>query len=280
MMQAPIAQEGRQPRRAPFTFTVLVAMAALLCSATASAKWFATPEFAEPGSRPQRLLIAPTEAIFFKEKVLLKEEMVKEARVLEDGVGEALKKLLTEKGYEVVMPTIAEINADGELQSLFGDARRRFNNELISITHKPKGVKYRRFEVGDTARLLADHYKVDAIVYPRMLAEGIGAGKMAMAVIFGVGTGYSRMDFGIVDGGTGIVTAYYWQVLAGIGFKQLTVKAADTTEKLTNLTLKKYPVPKKKLKIRISEDELREIEAAPDENEDEVLAELEALLAE
>ncbi|MEO0423386.1 MAG: hypothetical protein AAF184_13685 [Pseudomonadota bacterium] len=265
-------------RRGPLAVLGVAMM--LLLPITASAKWFATPDFADPSERPKRLLLLPTQAVLFHQKILLQEEMLAETEMLEQGMDASLRAHFEELGYELVSLSIEEITADEELRDLYASARTSFSTEQKSITRKPKGVKYERFNGGDGSRLLARRFDVDAVVYPRLIAEAVGAGKVAMAILLGGGAGYSRVDVGVVDAESGVVSAYYFINTGGLPMKKMLNNTREVTDRIVLATLKRYPAPDKKLKIRISDEELAKLEAEPDENEDKVLDDLEDLLGE
>ncbi len=142
---------------------------------------------------------------------------------------------------------------------------------------KPKHVRYGRYGMGDELRSLAKQLGADAIVFARVQGVEISMGKAIMgALLGGTQSSFARMDICVVNGQSAKIVGYFDGKVA-VGLSDLTARAEKSITKLAKKTLKKYPDTKKRIKVRIPKrKQIQEEES--DEDEDAVLAELEALL--
>ena len=257
----------------------------LVVPSLVAAKWV-TPEFGDPDARPHKVLILPPHATLRKKKMIKSEEYIAETAALETHASVALQKQLEERGYEVIVLSAEDVNADPALQEMVLRANERYDEEEPKIIRKRKRLKYGRYGVGDTVRPIAVRFGVDAVAFTRLDAVGSGVGQAVFVALVGGSAGTQNYSFAIADAASGQIEGYY-VAMTQWGFTQLVEQTPKVMEKMTKLLLKKYPDSGKKIKVRLSKKELAKIEAEEQSesgiigDEQEVdIAELEALLGE
>ena len=240
-----------------------------------------TTEFRNLELRPTTIALLPPETTLKKKKTFSSEEMISESAMLEASLTNALSKRITELGYELRIVTLEDTQADDKLAALMTQANQRYNEEYSKIVaFKVSGVKYRRYSVGADARILADYLNVDAVAFPRMQAVG------HTTFSFG-GSGSINMEFGIVHARTGDIEGFFGAVNIGGPFsggksiKSILKKPDKHMRKIVKTSTKKMPAAGKALKPEnLDITKIRALELHDPMDEEDMLSDLEALLAE
>ena len=225
---------------------VAVVLAVCALSALAAhAKGYMTPGFRAKKTRPMRVVVLPPHAEFTKEKVVMTDEMVAEARALEDEAAKALAAQLSEKGYKARVLSHAEIQKKPGLAQIVKRVNDRYNEERSKIINGPKQVRKRRYKVGSDAVQLCAILKTDGIVFARVFANGVSGGKATMSAVFNLGIPRARssayMSTAVVEGRQGFVEGYFYAFEA-TSMGQLTKKPAKIMGQLAGKALSKYPL--------------------------------------
>ena len=253
----------------------------LLQSISARAGGFMTPEYARAEYRPKTMVVIPPRAEIVKKKVTGIEQLVEEGSILEDATSLVLKDKFGELGYQIRILSVEEVNADPGLQDLVRRMNERYDDELARIVADEKSVRARRFTCGDEAQILATRLGAEALIMTRIQASGATGGQAAMAMIFGGSRGFAAMSVGVIAGDNGDVEAFFDGVDSGMSDNALMERPVETMTKVTKKTLKKFPAASKTAKVskRWPQSTDREV-AEAGKSDDEVLADLEALLGE
>jgi hypothetical protein len=239
-----------------------------------------TTEFRNLELRPRSIALLPPLSSLKKKGVFATEDQVGETAQLELALTREIEKQLSSRGYQVRTLTAEEINADAELKALLSNANQRYNEEYGRIVAlKVSGVKYRRFSVGNEARLLARYLKVDAVAFPRMQAVG---GSGAAIVFSPTGGGQINMEFALVHARTGDIEAFFGAInsggLFGKSLNSILEKPDKHMAKISKTATKKMPDVDKALKPDRLKEEPKELVLYDDVDEESVLDDLEGLL--
>ena len=250
-----------------------------ICAMSACAAM--TTEFRDGTLRPRTVALLPVQAQLYKKGVFASDELVSEARPLEDSLAEQLTENIAEQGYEVRRITHEEVGEDEVLSDLLTEAEARFEQEyqLIADT-KLKGVKYRRFSVGDPARLLASYLGVDALVFTRLQAEG----QTGANAVFGVSQGGElHAATSYVHVRTGDIEALFGGrhiPFGGKSIEKLIAKPAKHTAKLAEMSTRKLPEVDEVLKPeKLDQEQVRAVKLYDQGGDSDVLADMQDLLA-
>jgi len=241
-----------------------------------------TTEFRNLELRPKSIALLPPMSSLSKKGVFTTGEEATDTVQLEQALTRELDKQLSNRGYEVRTLSADEISADPTLGTLLHNADQRYNEEYGRIaTFKVSGVKYRRFSVGEEARLLARHLGVDAVAFPRMQAVGA----TGAAILFSpTGGGEINMEFALVHARTGDVEAFFGAINQGGVFGKSLSGILENPDKhmakISRTATKKMPKVSQALKPEKLKDEVNELVLYDDVNENAVLGDLEELLEE
>ena len=241
-----------------------------------------TTEFRDLTLRPATIALLPPQATLHQKQVLSTEEMVAEARPLEDALAADLASGFEKLGYEVLLLSDAKLEADQELAALVLQANQRYDAELDKmVASELKGVKYRRYSVGTEARLLANYLEVDAVAFARL--EAIGASGGQKLIGFG-NQGQIHLGVSIAHARTGDIEAFFGgnnTPMFGKSISGITKKPGKTTAKITKTALKKMPEVAQALRPeKLEAENVRTVQLHDAEEESDVLDDLESLLEE
>ncbi|MEH6548364.1 MAG: hypothetical protein V7711_17955 [Pseudomonadales bacterium] len=239
-----------------------------------------TPEFRSMSLRPKTIALLPPLASLATKHVFTSEEMVAEARPLEESLALALENRLSSLKYDVRRITFEELEGDDKLRRLVGDAERRFDEERGKIVSgKIEGVKYRDYTLGTEARQLARYLKVDAVAFTRM--QALGQTGAALAIGFG-SNGKMHMSMSLVHAKTGDIEGFFGGIntpLFGKSISSILKKPDKHTKKMVKTATKKMPHAEKVLKPeKLDADKVRVAKIYDSEPGDDVVGDLEALL--
>lgn len=168
-----------------------------------------TSEFAAGTTRPVTVVVLPSEVELTKQRLIRREAQVEEAGVLESHLTEAVARELRERNYDVRIIDAAAIARDPSLQEVVIDANRRFSEMLTNVQarlRKSRFVEERRYNAGDTVKLVASRLGVDAVVFTRM--QIIAPAKGVRAINLGMAGETAMMTVTIVDGTSADIEAY------------------------------------------------------------------------
>ena len=241
-----------------------------------------TTEFRDLTLRPKRIAVLPAHATLHQKKVLSTDEMVAQARPLEDALGLDLKKQIERQGYEVRLLTEAELDADAQLSDFVVQANKRYDAELDRmVASNLKGVKYRRYSIGEEGRLLANYLDVDAVAFARLDAIGASGGQR----LIGFGNqGQIHLGVSIVHARTGDIEAFFGAnntPAFGKSIDGFTKNPPKTTGKISKTAFKKLPKVAKALDAeKLDQNEIRPLQLYDQEDEESLIDDLEELLAE
>ena len=241
-----------------------------------------TTEFRNLELRPKTIALLPPLSSLAKKGVFSSQDQVGETALLEASLTRELEKQLTSRGYEVRVLSAEEINNNIDLKTLLNNADQRYDEEYTRIVAlKVSGVKYRRFSVGEQARLLAQYLEVDAVAFPRM--QAVGASGAAM-VFSPTGGGQINMEFALAHARTGDIEAFFGAInsggLFGKSLDSILEKPDKHMAKIAKTATKKMPKVGKALKAQKLKEEVNELVLYDEVNEETVLDDLEGLLDE
>lgn len=257
----------------------LIFCLAVLFSSSAFAARNMTLEFHEPETRPKSLLIIPVQAQLQITRVGQNEPVVAESAAWESKSLEDLVAGLEKRGYTVSVLDQQAVSDDPELLNLVAEVNSDFDDTSTQMMRKPKEILTRRYNIGSSARQLAQIRNVDAIVIPRVSASAQAGGALIMGALVGGSTpNMSVMSLTVVDAGTADVEAYFVGVGGGLNIEKL--KAADDTviQKMVDKSLKKYPASDKTLKLGKKARARAVARNASDQEDEDVMNELEDLI--
>lgn len=242
-----------------------------------------TAEFRNLELRPESIALLPAHSSLKKKGVFSSDDSVGETAVLENALGDALEKRISALGYVVRRVTLEQIQANAQLATLVNNANQRYDEEYSKIVaFKLSGVKYRRYSVGEQARLLATYLDVDAVAYPRMQAVGAtGAGRLFSPT----GGGQINMEFGLTHVRTGDIEAFFGAInqggLFGKSMASILAKPDKHMQKIAKTATKRMPKVGKALKRQqLTQGQPRELVLYDPVDEEAVLDDLEGLLDE
>ena len=244
----------------------------------AEAGYWMTPEFSRDEERPLVLALLPPRAEVMQDKVASMEQMIHEGAKIEDAAGVVVTNTLTGKGYQIRPFTNDEINSDPVLKDLTHRFNERYDDERQQILQRKKDVRSRRFTCGEEAEILATKLGVDGIVVVRIHASGASGGQKMMAALIGGSSGYTTMDISILAADTGDVEAYFDGLVSGTSDNDIVQKPEKVMAKVSKKTFKKFPKTGETVKVKKSWPQNTRKEPEATQSEDEMLAELEALL--
>jgi hypothetical protein len=241
-----------------------------------------TTEFRNLELRPTTIALLPALSSLKKKGVFASEDQVGETALLEVSLARELEKQLTSRGYVVRTLSAEEVSGDSDLKALLNNADQRYDEEYSRIVAmKVSGVKYRRFSVGEEARLLAKYLEVDAVAFPRMQAVGASGA----AILFSpTGGGKINMEFALVHARTGDIEAFFGAInqggLFGKSLASIIEKPDKHMAKIAKTATKKMPKVGKALKAEKLRAEVNELVLHDEVDEEAVLEDLEGLLDE
>ena len=262
--------------RAKFFLLVAVATSFLLGNSAWAARNM-TLEFHEPETRPKTLLVVPVQAQLQISRVGQNEPVVAESAQWESKSLEDLIAGLEAKGYSVSV--VDGENQEPEVQRLVTEVNSDYDDASTQMARKPKEILKRRYNIGSSARELAQKHGADALVIPRVSASAQAGGALVMSALVGGGTpNMAVMSLTVVDAGTGDVEAYFVGVGGGLNVDKL--KAADDTviQKMVDKSLKKYPQSDKTLKLGKKARARAVARSVPEAEEEAVIDDLEDLI--
>ena len=241
-----------------------------------------TTEFRDLTLRPATIALLQPRAVLHQKNVLSTEEMVAEARPLEEALAADLVSGFKKLGYEVRLLGDAELEADPELAALVLQANRRYDEELDNmVASELKGVKYRRYSVGTEARVLANYLEVDAVAFARLEAVGASGGQQ----LIGFGNqGQIHLGVSIAHARTGDIEAFFGgnnTPMFGKSISSIIEKPNKVTAKVTKTAFKKMPAVAKALKPeKLEAEKIRTAQLYDADEESDVIGDLESLLEE
>lgn len=241
-----------------------------------------TTEFRDLTLRPATIALLQPQAVLHQKNVLSTEEMVAEARPLEEALAADLVSGFEKLGYEVRLLGDAELEADPELAALVLQANRRYDEELDNmVASELKGVKYRRYSVGTEARVLANYLEVDAVAFARLEAVGASGGQQ----LIGFGNqGQIHLGVSIAHARTGDIEAFFGgnnTPMFGKSISSIIEKPNKVTAKVTKTAFKKMPAVAKALKPeKLEAEKIRTAQLYDADEESDVIGDLESLLEE
>jgi hypothetical protein len=249
-----------------------------------------TNEFRTLELRPKTIALLPARSSLTQDGAFNTESKVGETAGLEDALGNSLEKEISGLGYTVRRLTFDEIGQDPGLSSLLNAANQRYDEEYATIVaFKVKGVRYRRYSVGEESRRLANYLGVDAVAFPRMQVVGSSSGAKWMS---GLGlqegqAGGINMEFGLVHARTGDIEALFGGVaksstgpMGGVSFKKIIKKGDKYMQDIAETATKKMPEFDEALKPQKLDEEATKLVLYDNVDEDEVLDGLGDLLGE
>lgn len=242
-----------------------------------------TTEFRNLELRPKSIALLPAHSSLKQKGVFSSDDLVGETAILEKSLGDALEKRISALGYEVRRVTLEQVQEDAKLATLVNNANQRYDEEYSKIiVFKLSGVKYRRYSVGEQARLLATYLGVDAIAYPRMQAVGAtGAGIMFSPT----GGGQINMEFGLTHVRTGDIEAFFGAIntggLFGKSISSILEKPDKHMQKIAKTATKRMPKVGAALRPqKLKHDQIRELQLFDVVDEELIIDDLEGLLDE
>lgn len=243
--------------------TLVLVTAACAVSSTALAARPFTEEFASGATRPGSIAILPVEATIVRAKVAETQGLVDESVVYGELFAEQLESHMTGKGYTVQIVDPVRINADPKLQEYVVDANRAYD-EMMS-GYRPKKLRRRELNAGDSTRLLADYLGVDAIAFATLNMTITPAGKAIVSALIGGATSGTNAMMGLVSGSTGDLEA----VLFGVNFvppgdltdAQMQAEVVQVAERTANGLPPADPSLRVEVAAGDDEESLEEIEA-------------------
>jgi hypothetical protein len=271
------------------------AMLVLLCSQPAIAGvclWGEcsemTNEFRSMELRPNSIALLPARSSLTQDGVFNSESKVGETAGLEDALANSLEKEIGDLGYTVRRLTFDEIGNDPHLAELLNAANQRYDEEYATIVaFKVKGVRYRRYSVGEESRRLANYLGVDAVAFPRMqiVASSSGAKWAAGLGVTEGQQGGINMEFGLVHARTGDIEAFFGGVsksgtgsFGGVSYKKILKKADKYMQDIAETATKKMPEFDEVLKPQKLDEEATQLVLYDAVDEESVLDDLEGLL--
>jgi hypothetical protein len=180
--------------------TLVTLLVALACSTEALAERGFTDDFVSGATRPHSIALLPAEASITRQQVVETTGLIDESVVFGAQFNAEVEKILTDKGYDVLIVDSDQINADRVLQEYVVDTKRAYD-EMIA-RYRPKKLNERIYNAGDSARLLAAHLGVDAIGFAKLGITITPAGKAIVSALIGGTTSGASATIGIVDGDT------------------------------------------------------------------------------
>ncbi len=282
-------QSIRRISTAAFAVSVLLVSQSVLAAVCIWGECSAmTTEFRIMELRPKSIALLPARSTLTENGVFNSESRVGETAELEDYLAIALESRISGLGYEVRRLTIEGIAADPQLASLVNAANQRYDEEYTTIVaFKVKGVKYRRYSVGEESRLLANYLGVDAVAFPRMQINAASSGSKWLSNL-GVKDETQagiHMEFGLVHARSGDIEAFFGAVAGGVrkpSFKKILKKAEKYMNEIAKTATKKMPKADAALKPEKldADKERRELVLYDPVDEESVLDDLEGLLGE
>ena len=249
-----------------------------------------TNEFRTLELRPKTIALLPARSTLTQDGAFNSESKVGETAGLEDALANSLEKEISALGYSVRRLTFDEIGQDPQLSALLSAANQRYDEEYATIVaFKVKGIRYRRYSVGEESRRLAKYLGVDAVAFPRMQVVGASSGSKWMS---GLGmkegkAGGINMEFGLVHARTGDIEALFGGVsksstgtFGGVSFKKILKKADKYMQDIAETSVRKMPKVDKALKPQKLDEEATELVLYDDVDEEAVLDDLDDLLGE
>ena len=230
----------------------------------------ATDEFEAGSTRPVSIVVLPSQVELTKQRMIRREAQVEESGQLESHLTDAVAAEFRARDYDVRVIDAAAISKDPQLQELVVDANRRFTEMMTNVQarlKKSKHVQQRRYNAGDTVKLLAARLGVDAVAFTRM--QIIAPSGAVRALNFGIGGETAMMTVTVVDGTTADIEAYittptFRRGSMFGGHDQIMENPDEEMAKYAGATLDDLP---------FADPSLRE-----EESEDDVLSDLESLL--
>ena len=261
------------------TFCFRVGLAAILLAIVLPAdagRWM-TPEFSRNEERPVIIALLPPRAEVVQDKLTSMDQMVHEGAKVEDAAAVVVTNTLTGKGYQVRPISNDEINSDSELKDLVHRFNERYEDERQQIMQGRKGVRSRRFTCGEEAEILAKRLGVDGIAVVRIVSSAASGGQQVLAFIGG-SSGRTDMDVAILAADTGDVEAFFDAFITGTSDNDIVERPEKEMAKVSKKTLKKFPKTGEVVKVKRSWPQHTRKEPEATQSEDEMLADLEALL--
>jgi transposase len=214
-------------------------------AAAAHAKGYMTPAFRAKQTRPMRIAVLPPHADFIKDKVLINDEMLQEARVLEAESARALAAQLEARGYQARVLSPEQIQKKPALAAAVKRVNDRYNEEWRKMVRKPRQVRQRRYSAGAEVVSLCSMLKVDGVAVARIQAVGVSKGKVAFSAIMNFGPpaqrSYARLDMGVLEGRRGAVEGYFTGY-ESTSLRQLVKKPAHVMGQVAENALRRYPL--------------------------------------
>ncbi len=247
-----------------------------------------TNEFRTMELRPKTIALLPARSTLTQDGAFNSESKVGETAGLEDALGKSLHKEISSQGYTVRRVTFDEMGKDPQLSALMNAANARYDEEYATIVaFKVKGVRYRRYSVGEEGRKLAKYLGVDAVAFPRMQVVGSSTGSKWMA---GLGMSEGRqgginMEFGLVHARTGDIEALFGGVsksstgpMGGVSFKKIIKKGDKYMQDIAETSVRKLPKVDEQLKPEKLDEEATKLVLYDEVDEEAVLDDLDDLL--
>ncbi len=236
--------QGTRPGRAAIVGSL--ALAGMLAAPAVHAYGVMTKEFKKGETRTAKVVILPPYAEFHKAKAIMREEMMEECIALERATAKWLAAKYEERGYEPVLVTMEQIEADPELAEMFRRVNARYDQDFPKLMRKPKKVKKKQVDLGEEGRHLAAMLDADTLAIIRVRAVQTTGGKKALGFLFGgvAGAVSSRSNAGVfvatMHGRSGLVESFFW------GYdrckSRALVEEPDTViRKASNSCFKKFP---------------------------------------
>jgi hypothetical protein len=250
----------------------LAAAAALLAAGALRAELHSTKEFDAGTTRPVTVAVLPSQVELVKQRLIRQEAQVEEAGDLETHLTSAIESEFKSRGYDVRAIDAAAIAQDPELQELVVDANRRFSEMLTNLQvrlKKSRHVEERRYNAGDTVKVLASRLGVDAVVFTRMQIISPAAGVRALN--FGMGGESAMMTVTIVDGRSADIEAYittptFRRGSPFGGHDAIVANPDEEMGKYARVTLEAVPEAEPALRAASSDEEvLEDLESLLDE---------------
>jgi hypothetical protein len=242
---------------------------ALLGSQCAVAAMHATAEFEAGATRPVSIAFIPPEVDVIKRKIIESETQIKEGGEFSGYLATDIQRLFDAQGYAVKMLSAEDISADPELQELVLDANRRYSELLVQVQTKlPRQIAKRRYNAGDSMRLLAAKLGVDAIGYAQMQIVAAAPGASAVALLVGIGTAGSStmLTVSLIDGHTSDIEVFFTPTLMRrgslAGYDAIMADPPGVLAGIAESTLRDLPRADPSLRQRESgEDVLQDVES-------------------
>jgi hypothetical protein len=169
-----------------------------------------TAEFESGATRPRSIALLPVEASVVRARVVETEGLVDDSIVYGELFNSEVESLMAAKGYRIQVIDSDRINTDPQLQEYVVDANRAFDDMMSK--YRPKKLKSRIYNAGDSVRLLADHLGVDAIAFSNLSMTITPAGKAIVSALIGGSTAGASSSLAIVDGSTGDLEATFFGI--------------------------------------------------------------------